>query len=87
MSAASIKSSKIIAFVVLATFIPDQVSWSLGIIRRLVYRNLPVANVADAGLLAAKANGQIAGSLEYLLKQVQGKPNLRLQVTMTSLIP
>ena len=74
---------KVIAFVVLATFIPDQISWAFGYNPAVLYKNLPpIYAMQDASMLMPKPAVQVAGSLEYLLKQIQNKPNLRLELNL-----
>ena len=73
---------KVIAIVVLATFIPDQISWAFGYNPAMLYKNLPVYAMQDTGMTMPKPAMQVAGSLEYLLKQIQDKPNLRLQLNL-----
>src|SRR5258708_2800087 len=82
----------VIAIVVLAVFIPDQISWAFGYNPAVLYRNLPIYNPVATALatdLQSKEQGilpkpamQVAGSLEYLLKQIQDKPKLRLQLNL-----
>src|ERR1035437_10296111 len=76
------KWMKAIAFVVLATFIPDQVSWAFGYNPAILYKNLPSFAMQDASMPMPKPALQVAGSLEYLLKQIQDKQKLRLQLNL-----
>lgn len=76
------KWMKAIAIVVLATFIPDQVSWAFGYNPAVLYRNLPMYAMQEAGMPVPKPTMQVAGSLEYLLKQIQNKPKLRLELNL-----
>ena len=74
---------KAIAIVVLIAFIPDQVSWAFGYNPAILYKNLPAMNtMQDAEMVMPKPAVQIAGSLEYLLKQIQNKPKLQLQLNL-----
>ena len=74
---------KVIAIVVIATFVPDQISWSFGYNPAVLYRNLPTMYaMQDTSMPMPKPAMQVAGSLEYLLKQIQNKPNLRLQLNL-----
>src|SRR5271154_1848857 len=75
---------KAIAIVVLATFVPDQVSWAFGYNPTVLYKNLPsVYAMQDANMAISKPAMQVAGSLEYLLKQIQDKPKLRLELNLS----
>ena len=62
---------KVVAILVLCTFIPDQISWAFGYNPAVLYRNLPSFAMQDGSLPMAKPAMQIAGSVEYLLKQIQ----------------
>ncbi|MDE2009504.1 MAG: hypothetical protein KGJ09_05425, partial [Candidatus Omnitrophica bacterium] len=74
---------KVIAIVVLAAFIPNQVSWAFGYNPAVLYRNLPVSPMQDEeGMTLPQPAMQVAGSLEYLLKQIQDKPKLRLELNL-----
>ncbi|MDE2215457.1 MAG: hypothetical protein KGJ61_10155, partial [Candidatus Omnitrophica bacterium] len=74
---------KVIAIVVLAAFIPNQVSWAFGYNSAVLYRNLPVSPMQDEeGMALPQPAMQVAGSLEYLLKQIQDKPKLRLELNL-----
>ena len=74
---------KVIAIIVLTVFIPDQISWAFGYNPAVLYKNLPTMySTQDTDLPMPKPAMQIAGSMEYLLKQIQNKPNLRLQLNL-----
>src|SRR5208283_4397426 len=74
---------KVIAIVVLSTFIPDQISWAFGYNPAVLYKNLPTMyTMPEAGMPAMKSAPQVAGSVEYLLKQIQDKPKLRLELNL-----
>ena len=73
---------KAIAIIVLCTFIPDQISWAFGYNPAVLYRNLPSFAMQDASMPMPKPALQVAGSLGYLLKQIQDKPKLRLQLNL-----
>ncbi len=74
---------KVIAIVVLAAFVPDQISWAFGYNPAVLYKSLPVYAM-DENMLTSKPVTQVAGSLEYLLKQIQNKPKLRLELNLDS---
>ena len=73
---------KVIAIVVLTAFIPDQISWAFGYNPAVLYKNLPMFSVQDADMPMPKPAIQVAGSLEYLLKQIQDKPKLHLELNL-----
>jgi hypothetical protein len=73
---------KAIAIVVICTFVPDQISWAFGYNPAVLYRNLPIFGMQDASMPMSKPALQIAGSLEYLLKQIQDRPKLHLQLNL-----
>ncbi|MDE2028366.1 MAG: hypothetical protein KGJ11_07475, partial [Candidatus Omnitrophica bacterium] len=79
---------KVIAIVVLAAFVPNQASWAFGYNPSVLYRNLPVAPVQDEeGIVLpqpAMPGVQVADSMEYLLKQIQNKPKLRLELNLNA---
>ena len=70
---------KVIAIIVLTAFVPDQISWAFGYNPAVIYKNMPAVAMQDEGMPMTQPAVQVAGSLEYLLKQIQDKPNLRLQ--------
>ncbi len=69
---------------VLSTFIPDQISWAFGYNPAVLYKNLPMYAMQDADMSMPKPALQVAGSMEYLLKQIQDKPKLRLELNLDS---
>jgi len=75
---------KSIAVIVLLVFVPDQVSWAFGYNPTVLYKNLPMVQAPIAGELAPKIlpQAQIAGSVEYLLKQIQDKDKLQLKLNL-----
>ncbi|MEI7999173.1 MAG: cysteine peptidase family C39 domain-containing protein, partial [Candidatus Omnitrophota bacterium] len=77
---------KMVAIVVLLVFVPDQVSWAFGYNSTVLYKNLPVTQAPmGAGndvMPKVAPQTQVAGSVEYLLKQIQDKDRLRVQLSL-----
>jgi len=75
---------KVIAIVVLTAFIPNQISWAFNYNPAILYKNLPEYALQNTGMMMPKPAMQVAGSMEYLLKQIQDKPKLHLELNLDS---
>ncbi|MBL8014074.1 MAG: hypothetical protein JNN05_09530, partial [Candidatus Omnitrophica bacterium] len=70
-----------VALVVLAVFIPDQVSWAFNYNPAVLYSRLPSVSVVNSNLTPAQlSSAQIAQSVDNLLNQIANKENTRLEL-------